>query len=726
MNNIINEIENMKLCENKYSVKFYKYFKNENIMAIVMELCDNNLSNILRNRNEGFSIKEIYEIMSQLNQTFKIMRNNGIVHRDLKLENILIKYEENNILNFVCKLTDYGISKKMNDFEICKTYTGTAITMAPEILKNEGVDKEYDEKCDLWSIGVIIYELYFKRPPFSGNNEISIFNSIKSQGKRQLKKTGCYQLDDLIEKLLIEDPIKRLNWDEYFNHSFFKDEIIITYKSEGKKEIKILGKQFEEKNKNICYIIYKNKEYRLSEYFKVEEINENIEIKIIGINRINDASYMFYKCSSLLNIDNLSKWNTSNINDMSYMSYECSSLKNISDISKWDTSKVKNMSNMFAKCSSLSLIHDISQWNMSNVNNIRNMFNECKLLQTIPNIYNLNNNKTINIEDSLEPISIEITKKIIEQLENNIYEINIGDNNKYIGIFCKIPYLDNLMNILIINKAIINIDKIKVLINNKYKEIKIEKRRKYINKKYDITIIEIHEKLKINYMEYNENILNINKHKLYINKTIYTLQFADNKNKYISYGKIEDINENYYYYKCNNKYSVLPILDILNNKIIGINIKSDNNNSKGIFMNYIIDEFIINEFEEKYNLKIKKRYIEKFEKTDILKIIKNEDLKFLNYFKELKELNLSNSNISDIKILEKVKFEKLEKLDLSENKLSDINILEKVNFKELKELNLYNISLPDIKVLEKVKFEKLEKLIFSGNKNLTNIVIYQI
>ena len=73
-------------------------------------------------------------------------------------------------------------------------------------------------------------------------------------------------------------------------------------------------------------------------------------------------------------------------------------------------------------------------------------------------------------------------------------------------------------------------------------------------------------------MEYDDNILNINNHKSYINKTIYTLQFDDKMNKYISYGKIKDIIENYYYYKCNNKYSVLPIFDILNNKIIRINI----------------------------------------------------------------------------------------------------------------------------------------------------------
>ncbi len=86
IDSIINEIENMKICENKYSVKFYEAFKTENILAVVMELCDNNLSNILRNKKEGFSIKEIYQIMYQLNKTFKIMRENRLVHRDIKLD----------------------------------------------------------------------------------------------------------------------------------------------------------------------------------------------------------------------------------------------------------------------------------------------------------------------------------------------------------------------------------------------------------------------------------------------------------------------------------------------------------------------------------------------------------------------------------------------------------------------------------------------------------------
>ena len=52
INSIMNEIENMKICENQYSVKFYESFENENILAVVMELCDNNLSNILRKKKK--------------------------------------------------------------------------------------------------------------------------------------------------------------------------------------------------------------------------------------------------------------------------------------------------------------------------------------------------------------------------------------------------------------------------------------------------------------------------------------------------------------------------------------------------------------------------------------------------------------------------------------------------------------------------------------------------
>ena len=97
INGFIKEFEIMKICskDNKNSVQCYEYFNNNNNFIIVMELCEKNLLQLLMERikeyKRCFNSKEILDIMKQLNSTFKIMKENEIIHRDLKLENILIK-----------------------------------------------------------------------------------------------------------------------------------------------------------------------------------------------------------------------------------------------------------------------------------------------------------------------------------------------------------------------------------------------------------------------------------------------------------------------------------------------------------------------------------------------------------------------------------------------------------------------------------------------------------
>ena len=221
---LLNEIENMKLCKknNDNSLEFFEYFTTEDYFALVIELCDCNLTQVLINRENGFNPKEIYNIISQLNNTFKIMKENKIVHRDLKLDNILIKYENKEKRLFKVKLCDYGISKYGN-FTQLKTHIGTEANMAPEIMELTEEDN-YNYKCDLWSLGIIIYELSFKDRPYKGKTEAALLKGINKFGKTMLKKTGDVNLDDLINKLLEKDPEKRITWDEYFNHPFFIKE----------------------------------------------------------------------------------------------------------------------------------------------------------------------------------------------------------------------------------------------------------------------------------------------------------------------------------------------------------------------------------------------------------------------------------------------------------------------------------------------------------------------
>ena len=214
----INEVSIMKKCTNNNSVKIYELFDSEKEYAIIMELCDCNLKKYLDENPNGLKAKEIKKILTQLNNTFRIMVDKKIIHRDLKLENILLKYEN---LDYTVKLTDYGISKKLVTYsQKCKSHIGTIETMAPEVLDDN--DKEYNNKCDLWSLGIIIYQLYFKVSPYRGETKDALLNKIKNAKQKIFKKTDDPKLDDLIRKLLIADPSKRLSWKDYFEHPFFK------------------------------------------------------------------------------------------------------------------------------------------------------------------------------------------------------------------------------------------------------------------------------------------------------------------------------------------------------------------------------------------------------------------------------------------------------------------------------------------------------------------------
>ena len=167
----------------------------------------------------------------------------------------------------------------------------------------------------------------------------------------------------------------------------YKNDIIIKYKINNKNKIRIFGKEFVSNNKDNCQIIYEYKKYKLSEYFKFNNPENNIfEIILTGINNIKDASFMFYDCDSLISLPDISEWNTINVINMNSMFQYCSSLETLPDISKWDTTNVTEMNYMFAHCSSLKSIPDISKWNLINTTDKRNMFIGCSPSLIIPKI----------------------------------------------------------------------------------------------------------------------------------------------------------------------------------------------------------------------------------------------------------------------------------------------------------------------------------------------------
>ena len=390
-NGFIEEFEIMKKCcnNNNNSVKCYEYFNNDNNFVIIMELCHKNLLQLLiekkKEDNRYFNPEEILEIMEQLNNTFKIMIENKIIHRDLKLENILIKKENG---QNIIKLTDYGESKRLISLSNYGNtpYIGTVAYMAPEILKGE----EYNYKADLWSIGIIIYKLYFGKFPFPGLEKQALINNIEKYGNKLIKKTGNEVLDDLIKRLLEKDASKRLKWDEYLHHAFFKYNIILIYekKSYEYSSNNIFGEKFVKNNKDKIELVINDEKNKLISRYELKEGENKIEIKIK--NKITNLEYMFYACISLKNIEELKFLDTKEIKNFSSMFYGCKSLSDIEGLENWNVSNGNNFSYMFNGCKLLSDLKGLEKWNVSNGNNFSCMFERCELLSDIKGLENWN------------------------------------------------------------------------------------------------------------------------------------------------------------------------------------------------------------------------------------------------------------------------------------------------------------------------------------------------
>ena len=263
------ELENMKMCHCENSVEIYDYFDEEKEFVIVMELCDNNLFKELAKTKNGFSAKEIKEILLQLNNAFKKMNEAKIAHRDIKLHNILVKYLNKEKTKFKVLLSDYGVSNQLSSMtKKYKTHAGTQIIMAPEILSG----KEYNNKCDLWSLGVNIFQLYTKKPPYIGAFDNEILNQIDKLGQSVLNVIKDAKLKDLLSKLLVKEPEKRISWEEYFKHDFFS---LKTINIKSYEDIKII----ETIKDNIYTCVYKaeyENQFIALKKIKKDKIKEDI------------------------------------------------------------------------------------------------------------------------------------------------------------------------------------------------------------------------------------------------------------------------------------------------------------------------------------------------------------------------------------------------------------------------------------------------------------------
>ena len=216
-----NEINILKLLDHPNIIKVYEYYNTKKKLFIVTELCTGGELFDRITEVKYFTEAVAAHIMKQLFSAIAFCHSNNIIHRDLKPENILIENSEERKKDFFnIKIIDFG-SGEINKSDKVSDKIGTVFYSAPEM-----IDKIYNEKCDMWSCGVILYILLCGCPPFSGSSDEEILTKIK-EGSFQLKGKIWGEISkeaiDLINQLIVKDINKRLSANDALNHSWFKN-----------------------------------------------------------------------------------------------------------------------------------------------------------------------------------------------------------------------------------------------------------------------------------------------------------------------------------------------------------------------------------------------------------------------------------------------------------------------------------------------------------------------
>ena len=226
-----NEINVLSKVDHPNIIRLYEIFEDERYISLIMEYCQGGelftKINDLAEKDQSFSEKEAVKIFKQLMSAVSYCHSQGICHRDLKPENILFLTKDP---NSPIKIIDFGLSKifgeikpimKGNKVEknIMSLRVGTAYYMSPEVLQGN-----YDNKCDIWACGVILYIMLCGYPPFDGETENDILKAISKKKfffPEEEWKSISDDAKDLI-KHMICDPDKRYNAEMVLNHPWIE------------------------------------------------------------------------------------------------------------------------------------------------------------------------------------------------------------------------------------------------------------------------------------------------------------------------------------------------------------------------------------------------------------------------------------------------------------------------------------------------------------------------
>lgn len=215
---LFSEVSILKDLDHPNIVKLYELYQDEGYYYLITEFCTGGEFFDRIQAMHSFTEKIAADYMKQILSAVVYCHDKNIVHRDLKPENLLL---DSKSLDARLKVIDFGTSKKFVTGAKMNQKFGTAYYIAPEVL-----NKDYDERCDVWSCGVILYILLCGYPPFGGANDREILNKVKI-GKYRFDEDDwgkiSYDAKNLIRKMLTFNPADRISAREALNDKWIQN-----------------------------------------------------------------------------------------------------------------------------------------------------------------------------------------------------------------------------------------------------------------------------------------------------------------------------------------------------------------------------------------------------------------------------------------------------------------------------------------------------------------------
>ncbi|KAI0488812.1 hypothetical protein KFK09_028651 [Dendrobium nobile] len=212
IHNLRQEIEILRKLKHENIIEMLDAFESPQEFCVVTEFAQGELFEILED-DKSLPEEQVQAIAKQLVKALYYLHSNRIIHRDMKPQNILIG------AGSIVKLCDFGFARAMSaNTVVLRSIKGTPLYMAPELVR----EQPYNHTADLWSLGVILYELFVGQPPFYTNSVYALIRQIVKDPVKFPEDMSSH-FRSFLKGLLNKVPEKRLSWPALLEHPFVKE-----------------------------------------------------------------------------------------------------------------------------------------------------------------------------------------------------------------------------------------------------------------------------------------------------------------------------------------------------------------------------------------------------------------------------------------------------------------------------------------------------------------------